>query len=157
MKRKFVKNVLNNCQNNIHLLELIKRRPGISLVASVLIILLALRNPFVIGAILGGFLGVKKVEKIYKQHEFHDMPVIIALITGSILGGLFVISMVAGGNFFLGDVGGFSGAIIGTLATAVFAGCITERIVGEVMSVRAFGNKTKLKMHAMLKKTRKTL
>ena len=157
MRKKFVKKIIKECKDKHSMMGLIKARPGASLVLGILTILLALTNPFVIGAILGGFLGVRKVEKNYKDHDFQDMPVIVALIIGSILGGLFTISVVGIGQSLFDKIGMFLGAVIGTSVTTLFAGYITERIVRELMSIQAFSNKTKLKVHAILKKTRKFL
>lgn len=143
MKREITKHIIRDIKSgHKDITEQIKRRPGFCLALGILAIIIALGNPFVIGAILGGFLSVRKTESSFKKSDLCETHIILSLIIGAILGGVTVLSCVFFGSFF-GTTGIVLGSIAGSAITLAFIANLSKLIISEVMTLHLFGGASK--------------
>lgn len=148
MKKEITKHIMKDIKSgHKDIMEPIKRRPGFCLALGVLAIIIALGNPFVVGAILGGFLSVRKTENSFKKPDLCEIHVILSLIIGAILGGITVLSSVFFGSFF-GTAGIVLGSITGIAATLVFITNLSKLIVSEIMNLHLFDATLKRSPHS---------
>jgi hypothetical protein len=131
MPRKIVKKIANKLRaRHEEVLIMIKRYPGTSLALGVLSVLFGCGNPFVMGAILGGFLSAKQIENLKQKHI--ELQMILTVITGAMLGGLSIVCTVLVGAH-LGSMGCLLGSLTGVVFTTLFIGQASVFIVDKII------------------------
>jgi len=131
--------------NQEAILRFLKTNIATSILIGLVILFIVAGNPFVVGALIGGYLGAKRTENLHKT--FSTTPLILGASIGAILGGITLIFSVAIGSFFH-TIGGILGVLSGAGAIIAFSGDLTEKITYKLMSlsVMKIGKKiTKIK------------
>jgi len=118
----------------------LKTNTGVSIVIAIILLFIAIGNPFVIGAVIGGYLGAKRTEELHKNSS--NTPLILGASIGGILGGSFLVFSVALGSFFH-MLGSILGAFAGTGAIIAFVGDLTARVSLRLMKFSFSKNTSK--------------
>jgi ABC-type multidrug transport system fused ATPase/permease subunit len=145
MKKKFLKNVKENnfkySQKDI--LQFLQTNTAVSILIALVILFIAIGNAFVVGALIGGYFGAKKGEKLHEVSS--NFSIILGTSIGAILGGITLVLAVKVGSFFH-IIGSILGAVVGFVAIVVFSGDLTEKLSHKLMNLSFIsGDKNKTK------------
>jgi hypothetical protein len=111
-------------------LGFLKTNIATSILIGLVLLFITIGNSFVVGALIGGYLGAKQLEKSSK--DFSTAHLVLGASVGAVLGGSILIFSVAIGRFFY-MIGSMLGAIAGCGAVIVFSGEMTGKITHKVM------------------------
>ena len=123
--------------------QFLKTNTAVSILIALVILFIAIGNSFVVGALIGGYLGAKRSENSHGLSS--NLSIIYGVSVGAVIGGIIMVLSVTVGDFFH-TIGSILGAIVGFVAIVVFSGDLTEKVTTKLMNLSFIsGNKNKTK------------
>ena len=123
------------------IIEFLQTNVAASILIVLVILFIVIGSPFVVGALIGGYFGAKRAEKLRIISSSLN-PLILGASIGAVLGGIILIFSVSIGQYFH-TIGGILGALAGVGAIVAFSGDLTEKITSKLMRFSFLKNTSK--------------
>jgi hypothetical protein len=118
------------------IIDFLKANTTTAILIAFVLLIITLGNSFVVGALMGGYLGANRAEKLYKHLSTGYL--VLGASIGAVLGGTFLITVVTIGSF-LHMIASLLAAVAGWIAIVAFSGDITENVMNRLKKFSFIG------------------